>query len=279
MPSIPTWRAAPSAVSPRSDGRDGDPVALRSPALCRFFAGVMRRQMRSAFRAVRLARPGLPELPPDRPLVVYANHPSWWDPAFFIVLAARDFLRWESYGAIDADMLEKYAFMRRIGLFGVAADPRRGAADFLRMGERLLSDPRRMLWVTVQGEFADPRLRPPAVRGGVARLMARRPEIVALPLAVEYPFWSEKRPEALGLFGTPITRDPDEPTEALNARLTQGLDDAMGALADLAITRDTAAFMRVAAGTSGIGGIYGAWSRLRAAASGRRYVPDHMEET
>jgi 1-acyl-sn-glycerol-3-phosphate acyltransferase len=73
-------------------------VALRSPAMCRFFAEVMDRQMRRSFRAVRLARPGAPRLPEGRPVVVYSNHPSWWDPAFFIVLAPRLFPDRESYG-------------------------------------------------------------------------------------------------------------------------------------------------------------------------------------
>ena len=41
-----------------------DPVALRQPAVARFFGGVMARQMASSFRAVRLAKPGLPDLPP-----------------------------------------------------------------------------------------------------------------------------------------------------------------------------------------------------------------------
>ncbi|WOI57743.1 lysophospholipid acyltransferase family protein [Palleronia sp. LCG004] len=263
----------------RNETAGGDPVALRSPSMCRFFAGIMRRQMRQGFRAVRLARPGLPDLPGDRPLLVYANHPSWWDPAFFILLAAEIFTDRESYGVIEAPMLEKYRFMRRIGLFGVERDPRRGGAQFLRTGERLMADPARMLWVTAQGGFADPRLRPPELQGGVARLMARCPETVALPLAVEYPFWSEKRPEALALFGTPVTHDGTEPPEALNGRLSAALDTAMGDLADRATARDPAAFTRLLAGRSGVGGIYDAWGRLRAAAQGRRYVADHMEET
>ena len=50
--------------------RPGDPVALRHPGMTRFFAGVMARQMAGSFRAVRLARPGLPDLPSGRPHAV-----------------------------------------------------------------------------------------------------------------------------------------------------------------------------------------------------------------
>jgi 1-acyl-sn-glycerol-3-phosphate acyltransferase len=255
-----------------------DPVALRSPFFCRFFAGVMTRQMRGAFRAVRLARPGLPDLPPDRPLMVYTNHPSWWDPAFFIVLMQALFPEREGYGPIDAAMLERYRFMRRIGIFGVTQDGRRGAAEFLRTAERIVADPRRMLWITAQGEFSDPRARPVALRGGAARLMARAPQVAALPLALEYPFWTEKQPEALARFGAAIISEAGEETDALSVRLAAALEGTMDELADLSMRRDPAAFERLVDGTAGVGGLYGGWSRLRATAKGRRYSAEHMEE-
>lgn len=266
------------AMSPRSDG-PADPVARRSPRLCRFFAGVMRRQMAQNFRAVRLSRGGLDAVPAGRPLVVVANHPSWWDPAFFIVLAGALFDGRESYGPIDAGMLARYRFMGRIGLFGLDADPRRGAAQFLRVGGAIAADPRRMLWVTGQGDFADPRLRPVALKGGVARLMLRRPDLVALPLAVEYPFWSEKRPEALARFGDPLECRAGEDADTLNVRLEAGLGGTMDDLARDAMARDPARFERLMTGAKGVGGVYGAWGRLSAALRGRRYTPEHMEET
>ena len=48
---------------------------------------------------------------------------------------------------------------------------------FLEVSTRLLADPNRMLWVTAQGRFADPRLRPLGLRGGVAHLV----DVVVLP--------------------------------------------------------------------------------------------------
>ena len=235
--------------------------------------------MRAAFRAVRVARPGPPEVSAHRPLMVYSNHPSWWDPAFFIVLAAQLFPDREGYGPIDAAMLERYRFMRRIGIYGVAQESRRGAADFLRTSERILSDPRRMIWITAQGEFSDPRARPVVLRGGAARLMTRHPELIAVPLALEYPFWTEKRPEALSFFGRPVTTAGGEHADALGARLSAELASAMDALAHLSIRRDAGAFDRLISGTSGVGGVYGGWGRLRAAVAGRRYASEHMEET
>jgi len=254
-----------------------DPVALRQPAVARFFGGVMARQMASSFRAVRLAKPGLPDLPPGRPVIIYTNHPSWWDPAFLMVVHARLLPDREGYAPIEAAMLERYGFFRRIGLFGIE-EGRAGALRFLRTSEAILADPRRMLWVTAQGRFADPRERPLALRPGVAHLLARMPQAVAVPLALEYPFWSEKRPEALAAFGIPLDGhdggDAGTWAERLEAALTQACDR----LAGLAQARDPSAFENLLAGRAGVGGVYGAWQRLRSLARGERHVPDHLAE-
>ena len=263
--------------------RDDEPevVRRRSAAMCRFFEGVMRRQMRRAFHAVRLARPGLPEavarLPAERPLVVYCNHPSWWDPAFSMVLITTLFRDRASFGPIDAAMLEHYGFMRRIGLFGVAPGTRAGAAAFLRTSEAVLSRPGRMLWVTAQGSFADPRARPIALRPGVAHLMARLPDAMALPVALEYPHWSESRPEALARFGAPM-EGPGTAAE-WQPRLEGSLVEAMDALAADAVARDAAAFLDVMRGRAGVGGVYDLWRRTRAAARGERFQAAHMAES
>jgi 1-acyl-sn-glycerol-3-phosphate acyltransferase len=252
-----------------------DPVTLRHPQMTRFFAAVMGRQMAASFRAVRLARPGLPELPPDRPLVVYSNHPSWWDPAFVIVLHSRLFPGLEGYGPMEAAMLERYGFFRRIGIFGVD-EGRAGAARFLATSQGILSDPRRMLWITAQGRFADPRERPLALRPGVAHLMARVPGAVAVPLAMEYPFWSEKRPEALAAFGPPLEGTADAAT--WGPRLEAAMTGTCDRLATLAMARDPSAFTNLLAGRAGVGGVYGTWQRLKALARGERHVPDHLAE-
>ena len=253
-----------------------DPVALRSPVYCRFFARVMRRQMRTAFRAVRVLKPGLPDLPDGAPLVIYANHPSWWDPATFIVLTTTLFPDRDGYGPMEAAALDRYAFMKRIGLFGIDPGARAGAARFLRVGQHVLSDPGRMIWMTAQGRFADPRERPLDLRPGLAHLMARVPRAVALPLGIEYTYWTEKRPEALAAFGAPLRGLGD--AAAWQAGLTHNLAATMDTLAAAAIARAPAAFERVLGGTTGVGGVYGIWHRARATVMGDTYRPDHVPD-
>ncbi len=249
-----------------------DPVDLHSPAMLGFFQGVMRRQMRRGFRAVRVARPGVPDLPEGTPVVVYSNHPSWWDPAFYIVLADQLFPGRIAFGPMEAAALERYRFMRRIGIFGIEPGTVAGAARLLRAAQRILSDPSRMLWMTAEGSFRDPRT-PVDLRPGLSRLLARQPGAVAMPMALEYPFWSEKRPEALAAFGTPIPAE-----EASEARLQSSLQTTVDGLARASMARDPAAFDLVLSGRSGIGGVYDGWSRARARLAGRPYQADHLSE-
>lgn len=251
-------------------------VARRSPGLVRFFTGIMTRRMRGAFHAVRLSREGRPRVEGDRPLIVYLNHPSWWDPALIVVLADRLFPRRPGFGPIDAEALQKYRFMARIGLFPVERG-QRGAVRFLRESLGVLSEADAMLWVTAEGHFTDPRRRPVLLRPGIAHLARRLPQAILLPLAVEYPFWDESTPEALVRFGQPIDAadhvglDVDRWRELLEDRLA----DTMDALAVDAMSRDPDRFDTLLGGRVGVGGVYDLWRRATATLTGRRFHAGH----
>ena len=257
-----------------------DPALLRSPAWVRFFGSVMVRQMRARFHAVRIAKPGVPQVPSDLPVVIYCNHPSWWDAAFVSVLATRAFPGRRSYGPIDAAAIGKYGFMRRIGFFGVQPNSRAGAVTVLRVGRALLAHADTLLWITPEGEFTDPRRRPLGLRPGLASLLVRVPRVVVIPLALEYPFWTERTPEALARFGAPLHLDNAIPmaTAELHQKLESNLSDLMDSLADDAVAKDEARFVTLLEGTSGVGGVYDAWRRIKSWARGHRFDPSHVAD-
>ncbi|WP_119680961.1 lysophospholipid acyltransferase family protein [Indioceanicola profundi] len=265
----------------RPDPALPDPAALRSERMVRFFSGVMRRAMRRSFHGVRIAAPGIPEVPADKPVLVYCNHPSWWDAAFLIVLAGQCFPDRRGFGPMDARALQQYGFMKRIGLFPVVPDTPAGAIAFMKTATRLLEDPASMLWVTAQGRFTDVRVRPAGLRGGLAHLILRHPRLTILPLALEYAYWDEKLPEALCRFGTAIdgAAFSDLPVTEWQALLELRLTDTMDALAADAMARDPAAFQPLLEGRTGIGGIYDLWRRARHWTRGKRFDPSHSAAT
>jgi 1-acyl-sn-glycerol-3-phosphate acyltransferase len=255
--------------------RDGVPEV--SATILAWFTRYARRYCRGHFHAVRLVpKPAAPD-PAERPLIVVMNHPSWWDPMMGLVLAAARFPGWRHYAPIDADALARYRFLGKIGLFPVERDTARGAASFLRTSRAILARPRATLWITAQGRFTDPRERPPGLQAGIGHLAHRADDTWILPLAVEYPFWDERTPEALLRFGQPlhVRRGADHQPAQWTALVEEHLGSAQEALAILARRRDPAEFETLIGGTTGVGGVYDLWRRLRARLRGERFSARH----
>lgn len=258
-------------------GADRSPVALRSPLLHRFMVSTFRRYFTRHMNALRIAAWGTPAGPQPGPVIVYSNHPAWWDAAVYILAADRFFPSFESYAPIDAAMLKQYGVFGRIGAFGVDLDSPRGAAHFLKTGAEILSSPNRALWITAQGRFGDVRERPLGLKPGVARLVELAPGCTVLPLALEYGFWLERGAEAFMAFGQPmcgadlLALSRTERLQHLESALTATLDRLS---ADVQ-SRDPARFRAVLEGRAGVGGVYDGWRRLTAILRGRRFDPSH----
>ncbi len=263
----------------RKRRRAASPVARRSAVIHRFMVAYFERFFRRHMNALRLAEWGdLALAPCTGPVVVYSNHPAWWDAAVYVLAADRLFPHHESYAPIDAVMLEQYGVFGRIGAFGVDLSSARGAADFLAASADILSQPHRSLWVTAQGRFSDVRERPLGVKPGIARLPELAPDCIVLPLAIEYAFWLERGAETCIAFGEPM-RGQDllrlargDRLQHLEAALTQTLSRLS---ADVQ-SREPARFRSVLEGERGVGGVYDSWRRMMAALRGRRFDPSHQ---
>ena len=254
------------------------PAELFSPARFGFFRFIFGRFAAKHLRAIRLANWGAPQ-PGDAtaPLVIYANHPSWWDGVAFMILSTELLPGRRMFIPMEAAALTRYGFMRRIGVFGVEANSSRGAVGFLRTAQAVLGDAGHMLWMNAPGRFCDVRERPVPIAPGLVRLAELAPQARFLPLAIEYPFWTERSAEMLAAFGPPLTGASlaamDRPTRA--AALAGALEATMDRLAGDAIARDPARFQPVLQGQNGMGGIYQGWRRARALLRGEQFDPRH----
>src|SRR4051794_29966533 len=61
------------------------------------------------------------------PLIIYLNHPSWWDPLICLLVRNRFFRNRTSHAPMDAQALGRYSFFKRLGFFPVDQNSRRGA--------------------------------------------------------------------------------------------------------------------------------------------------------
>jgi 1-acyl-sn-glycerol-3-phosphate acyltransferase len=225
------------------------------------------------FSGVRLSRGFIPADAAGRPVIVFTNHPSWWDPILMMLVSPKLFPARLGFGPIDAEMLGRYGLFRKFGVFGVERGPR-GAARFLRTARACLDDKRAIMWITAEGEFTDARRRPLVLRPGIAHLARHVPDAVFMPCAFDYVFWNESRPEALVRFGAPVTVS-HLGVEAAQAALTLALTATLDALAEDGATRDPNRFLTLLHGAGGVGAIYDTWRRVRALWEGRAFNPRH----
>jgi 1-acyl-sn-glycerol-3-phosphate acyltransferase len=246
-----------------------DTPRISTPVLA-FFRRIVGGYFSRHFRAVRVSHP-------ERfagqtgPLIVYANHSSWWDPMVSVLLAAELMPERPHFAPMDASALERYGILRKIGIFPVEIESARGAVQFLRTGTRVLESGG-VLWITPQGRFADSRERPLTFKPGLAALAARVPGgCTLLPLAIEYAFWDERLPETLLHFGQPIAGHEETSPGQLETALEQTMDE----LKALAMTRSPQGFVTLRSGHAGVGGFYALGQRAWARLSGKPYQADH----
>jgi len=256
-------------------------AALRaySPRLFKLFTRYLDRYFARSFTAVRILKPGLPALPSGQPLIFFSNHVGWWDPIFILLICARLLPEHRHFGPIDEAALRKYGFLRRVGLFPVSQETARGAAQFLMTARRLLAEPAVALWLTPQGAFADARARPVTFTPGLAHLASHASQPVLVPVAIEYPFWSERQPEALMSFGQPIAaREQGGLGRAeWTDHLEQALQSEMDRLAMAAIARDAAQFDALVVGHARVSPVYDAWRWAKARMKGERFSARHKD--
>lgn len=250
-----------------------------SHRLNEWFMWYVRGYLQRHFHALRVLadHDGTPQ-PGDRPLLIYTNHPGWWDPLVFLTVGRILFPGRISYGPIDAAALGRYRFMERIGFIGIDPASRAGAARFLRAARAAAERPDVIFWCTAQGQFVDPRTRPLEIRPGIAHVAAAGGRGWILPLAVEYPFWTERLPEALVAFGPPLAPEAGGDPRVWQERLSTALEATQDRLAAAACSRDPRRFRTLLSGRAGVGGPYDAWRALVARLRGRRFDPAHASE-
>jgi 1-acyl-sn-glycerol-3-phosphate acyltransferase len=248
------------------------PATLRRPAisprLLSLFGRYTRMFLRRHFSSIHLVGPPTGIASHSGPFVIYLNHASWWDPLICLILRERFTSHLNNFAPIDTQSLKKFRFFRKLGFFGVDKNSRRGARDFLQTSSELLSNPGTALWLTPQGDFVDPRVRPTELKRGIAYLTIFQPNVLFLPLALDYFFSGNRLPSAAAHFGTPL-RSPDFVSDLLEDRAHQlagALEAAQDSLAQQITSKRIFESTSLLSGRTDTGGIYGLWQSLRRSA-------------
>lgn len=171
------------------------------------------RKVSGAFRGL-WARGALPE---GGGLLVYANHPGFWDG--FVVHQLARAAGWDAYALMEEPMLARYRFLARIGAFSVRPGEPASARESLRYAGELLGRPRSSVFVFPEGRL-HPGATPLPLHRGV-ELLSRRSGARCLPIAIRYAVFEHELPDVLVELGAP--HDP-EPLEGFERRLRELCD-------------------------------------------------------
>jgi len=251
-----------------------------SSSLLKVFAAYTRGYARWHFHSCRILKAGLPPRDLARSLVVFLNHPSWWDPLVCLLLARKFYADRTSFAPIDGSMLERYGFFKHLGFFGVEQQTATGARKFLRTMRAILASSRNAVWITPQGRFMDVRERPLRLQGGLGALATHSQNTIFVPLAIEYTFWDEPRPEILMSFGEPIIpgRETSRSVHEWTKRFSDALEETQDELTAQSCRRDPSAWVVLNRGRSGVNLIYDSWRWLWARITRQQFVRKHRTE-
>ena len=155
------------------------------------------QKIRRAFRGLWLRG----ELPvSDEPLLVYANHSSFWDG--FIAHALSRATATDGYCLMEEHNLRRYPFLARLGAFSIRRHDGVSSLESLRYARELLSRPRARVFVFPTGQLQPfGALDIPLERG--IEVLTRLSGARAIPVAFRCAFFEDELPDVLVEVGTP----------------------------------------------------------------------------
>jgi len=153
-------------------------------------------KLRRAFRGVWLDG-GLPR--GAEPLILYANHTSFWDG--FVVHALVSAAGRRGYAVMEEQNLARYRFLARIGALSIRRGDRASSLETLRHCARVLERPGSALLLFPQGRL-ERASAPLKLERGLA-VLGRMSGARAVPVALRYAFFEHEYPDVVVAAGEP----------------------------------------------------------------------------
>jgi chlorobactene lauroyltransferase len=161
------------------------------------------------------------------PLIICANHSSWWDG--YVATVVERALSVDGYLMMEEAQLSRYFFFRWAGCFSVNRHNPRSALQSLHYAARLLKErPDRMVWLFPQGEISPNDHRPLVFFTGAAYLARLTAPVLLYPLATRIEYLAEQRPDLFISLGKPLLIRPEEAgTPGFLKRCTKHLEECV----------------------------------------------------
>ncbi|NOS84069.1 MAG: hypothetical protein HOP31_02915 [Ignavibacteria bacterium] len=186
-----------------------------------------KRLIKKHFYAIHLrGEENLSSIDSSLPVIMYANHSSWWDGFIAYYLTNRE-MKKDDYLMMDIKQLKKYSFFRYIGVFSVNREVPADAIRSVNYAAVLLKDSAKYLWVFPQGDMVPQDRRPLKFFSGITKIAEKTGTVNLVPVCFRYEYLMEQRPEVFISIGKPelfTGKSDSDFTEHLRSNLEAQLD-------------------------------------------------------
>ena len=145
---------------------------------------------------------------PNTPVIMFAPHSNWWDGIVGYHITNRIF---KKEIRLMVEELNRFPLLRRSGAFSVNKKSPQASMDALKYSIEQVGNPNAILYLFPQGIIKPPNFRPIELQTGLAyiadKAVKKYGKVALLPIAVNYMFLRDNRPEVLVEFGELIEYD------------------------------------------------------------------------
>ncbi len=165
----------------------------------------------------------------DVPTILFAPHCNWWDG---IVLYNTTHRIFHKEIRLMVEELNRFPLLRRGGAYSVNKKSPQSAMKALQYSVDVVGDLRNILCIFPQGIIRPPHFRPIEFQTGLAYIaenaVKRYGKVNLIPMAVDYAFFRDNRPEVVVEFGKRIElRQGNELDKMSRKELTHYLEHAL----------------------------------------------------
>ncbi len=147
----------------------------------------------------------------ESPVIMYAPHSNWWDGIVGYTICNRIF---NKEIRIMVEELNRFPLLRRAGAFNVNKKSPQASMNAIKYASDILKDSNNILYIFPQGIIKPPNFRPIEFQSGLAYIASKAVKkygkVTLMPIAVNYMFLRDNRPEVLIEFGKPIYLEDDK---------------------------------------------------------------------
>ncbi len=129
---------------------------------------------------------------PKGPILLLANHTSWWDGFFYYHLNQKLFKR-RFHVLMLEEQLQQNNFLRTAGAFSIDKTDAKDMLKSLQFAGELLQKPENLVLFFPQGRLESAQVAEPSFFSGVKRILAAAPEQYTVVLAATFIDYFEKR--------------------------------------------------------------------------------------